>query len=178
MKQLKIRLMLIILAAGFQIHQPVEAQIVVSNSVLGNGGDALSDGRYSMVGTVGETFIGVAQNRSSVNNVGFWYLPGQKLMTVGEQVEGTVPTQYRLEQNYPNPFNPTTTITFDVPALHQVELAVYDVIGRRVAMLVDGVLAAGRHKATWQAGKLPSGTYFYRLTAGAFSQTKALTLLK
>ncbi len=178
MKQLKISLMLIVLAAGFQIHRPAEAQIVVSYSVLGNGGDALSDGRYSMVGTVGETFIGVAQNRSSVNNVGFWYLPGQKLMTLDEQGEGTVPTQYRLEQNYPNPFNPTTTITFDVPALHQVELAVYDVIGRRVALLVDGVLAAGRHEATWQAGKLPSGTYFYRLTAGAFSQTKALTLLK
>ena len=178
MKQLKISLMLIMLAAGFQIHQPVEAQMVVSYSVLGNGGDALSDGNYSMVGTVGETFIGVAQNLSSVNNVGFWYLPGQKLMTVEEQVEGTVPTQYRLEQNYPNPFNPTTTITFDVPALHQVELAVYDVIGRRVALLVDGVLAAGRHEATWQAGKLPSGTYFYRLTAGAFSQTKVLTLLK
>ena len=178
MKHSKLSLMLIILAAGFEIHQPVEAQMVVSNSVLGNGGDALSNGSYSIVGTVGETFIGVAQNLSSVNNVGFWYLPGQELMTVDEQVEGTVPTQYRLEQNYPNPFNPTTTITFDVPALHQVELAVYDVIGRRVAMLVDGVLAAGRHEAIWQAGKLPSGTYFYRLTAGAFSQTKALTLLK
>ena len=178
MKQLKISLVLIVLAAGFQIHRPAEAQMVVSYSVLGNGGDALNDGRYSMVGTVGETFIGVAQNLSSVNNVGFWYLPGQKLMTVEEQVEGTVPTLYRLEQNYPNPFNTTTTITFDVPALHQVELVVYDVIGRRVAMLVDGVLAAGRHEATWQAGKLPSGTYFYRLTAGAFSQTKVLTLLK
>ncbi len=178
MKQLKISLMLIILAAGFQIHQPAEAQIVVSYSVLGNGGDALSDGTYSMVGTVGETFIGVAQNLSSVNNVGFWYLPGQKLMTVEEQGEGTVPTQYRLEQNYPNPFNPSTTIAFDVPALHQVELAVYDVIGRRVALLVDGVLSAGRHEAIWQAGKLPSGTYFYRLTAGAFSQTKAMTLMK
>ena len=178
MKQLKISLMLIVLAAGFQIHRPAEAQIVVSNSVLGNGGDALSDGRYSMVGTVGETFIGVAQNLSSVNHVGFWYLPGQKLMTVEEQGEATAPTQYRLEQNYPNPFNPTTTIAFDVPALHQVELAVYDVIGRRVALLVDGVLAAGRHEATWQAGKLPSGTYFYRLTAGAFSQTKAMTLMK
>ena len=160
MKQLKISLMLIVLAAGFQIHRPAEAQMVVSNSVLGNGGDALSDGRYRMVGTVGETFIGVAQNLSSVHTVGFWYLPSQKLMTVEEQVEATVPTQYRLEQNYPNPFNPTTTIAFDVPALHQVELAVYDVIGRRVAMLVDGVLAAGRHEATWQAGKLPSGTYF------------------
>ncbi len=178
MKPLKIRLMLILLAAGVQIHQPVEAQMVVSNSVLGNGGAVLSEGRYRIVGTVGQTFTGVALNRSSVNRVGFWYLPGQKLMISDGQAESTVPTQYRLEQNYPNPFNPTTTITFDVPALHQVELAVYDVMGRRVAVLVDGVLAAGRHEATWQAGKLPSGTYFYRLTAGAFSQTKALTLLK
>ena len=72
MKQLKISLMLIVLAAGFQIHRPVVAQMVVSYSVLGNGGDALSDGRYSMVGTVGETFIGVAQYLSSVNHVGFW----------------------------------------------------------------------------------------------------------
>ncbi len=178
MKQLKISLMLIILAAGFQIHQPVVAHMVVSNSVLGNGSDALSDGKYSIVGTVGGTFIGVAQNLSSVNTVGFGSLPGQELMTVEEQGEGGVPTQFRLGQNYPNPFNPTTTIAFDVPALHQVELAVYDVLGRRVALLVDGVLAAGRHEAIWQAGRLPSGTYFYRLTAGAFSQTKAMTLMK
>ena len=97
-------------------------------------------------------------------------------MTLSASAE--LPTAYALSQNYPNPFNPSTEIRFDLPEAVHVRLVVYDVIGREAARLVDEALPAGQHRATWDATGLPNGTYFYRLTAGAFTETKALTLLK
>ena len=93
-------------------------------------------------------------------------------------VDAELPKEFRLDQNYPNPFNPQTTIAFDLPRAGRVTLSVYDALGREVALLVSEMRPAGRHQLTWNASALPSGIYFYRLTAGAFSQTKALTLLK
>ena len=89
-----------------------------------------------------------------------------------------------LGQNIPNPFNPQTTIAFDLPSEMLVSLRVYDVSGRLVDVLVDGEMAQqGRNEVVWrgrdQAGRLlPSGTYFYRLEAGGFSETKRMMLLK
>lgn len=90
-----------------------------------------------------------------------------------------VPEGFALEQNYPNPFNPSTSIHFAVPEAGQVRLAVFDVTGREVAVLVDRPMEAGSHSITWSAAAgLPSGTYLYRLTAGGVSQTRLLTLVK
>ncbi len=89
-----------------------------------------------------------------------------------------MPTAYALRQNYPNPFNPTTEIRFYLPEAEHVRLVVYDVMGRQVRVLVDQPLRAGTHAVTWDASGLPSGAYLYRLAAGPFSQTKAVTLLK
>ena len=60
----------------------------------------------------------------------------------------------------------------------EVRLIVYDVVGREVARLVDAAMPTGQHRATWDASGLPSGTYLYRLTAGTFTETKAMTLMK
>ena len=93
-------------------------------------------------------------------------------------VAAEVPSEYVLEGNHPNPFNPSTEIRFDLPEPSAVRLVVYDVTGREVARLVDQPMGAGTHAVTWDASGLPSGTYLYRLTAGAFTETKAMTLLK
>ena len=92
--------------------------------------------------------------------------------------EGGVPERFFLAQNYPNPFNPSTEIRFDLPEAAEVQLVVYDVTGREVAQLVDQPMDAGIHAVTWDASGLPSGTYLYRLTAGPFTETKAMALLK
>ena len=90
----------------------------------------------------------------------------------------------KLEQNHPNPFNPQTTIAFNLPKEMPVSLRVYDVSGRLVDVLLDDRLAQqGRNEVVWRgrdlAGRLlPSGTYFYRLEAGSFGETKRMTLLK
>ncbi len=94
-----------------------------------------------------------------------------------------VPTEFALQQNYPNPFNPTTTIGFQMPHTGQLSLIVYDVLGRRVATLVDQPMRFGTHRVVWdgrsdQGAKLASGVYFVRMNAGSFQDVKKMVLVK
>jgi hypothetical protein len=96
----------------------------------------------------------------------------------GLSVGGVLPESYNLDQNFPNPFNPSTTIRFDLPSPEHVSLKLYNLIGEEVATLIDEVRSAGSHSVVWNAGGMPSGQYFYRITAGSFTQTRKVTLLK
>lgn len=90
-----------------------------------------------------------------------------------------LPTNYRLYNSYPNPFNPTTTIKFDLPASSQVKLAVYDVTGRQISILANGILNSGTHSAEFNGAKLASGVYFYQLEAeGKIIGRNKMMLLK
>ncbi len=89
-----------------------------------------------------------------------------------------IPVTYALSQNYPNPFNPTTTIKFALPKAGNVSLVVYDILGRKVAELVNSNLSAGYHTINFNASNFASGVYFYRLEAGNFVSVKKLMLLK
>jgi hypothetical protein len=88
------------------------------------------------------------------------------------------PKAFALEQNYPNPFNPTTTIHFAIPRNAHVTLKVYDLLGREVATLVDEVQGSGFKSIVFDASQLASGVYIYRLTAGSFSSSKKLMVVK
>ncbi|MEM1127268.1 MAG: T9SS type A sorting domain-containing protein [Bacteroidota bacterium] len=88
------------------------------------------------------------------------------------------PESFELHQNYPNPFNPTTTISFDLPDTAPVTLKVYDLMGREVITLVDGVMDAGVHEVYFDAGTLASGTYLYRLTTPQQAFVKQMMLVK
>ena len=87
-------------------------------------------------------------------------------------------SEYSLADAYPNPFNPATTISFTIPEAGNVQLRVFDLSGREVATLVNGVTEAGRHSLEWNAEGLPSGTYFYTLKSSGYTATKKLLLLK
>lgn len=89
-----------------------------------------------------------------------------------------LPEQMNLAQNYPNPFNPTTTIAFSLSSRSQVNVSIFDILGRTVESIDMGVLGAGEHEVTWDAASMPSGVYFYRLTTEQGSQTRKMTLLK
>ena len=97
--------------------------------------------------------------------------------SVPSQPQG-IPIGFVLSQNYPNPFNPGTKIEYGLPERAYVTLKVYDVLGREVATLVDEEVNAGYHQASFDGSSLSSGLYFYRLSAGRFSTTKRLMLLK
>ncbi|NUN07588.1 MAG: T9SS type A sorting domain-containing protein [Ignavibacteriaceae bacterium] len=85
---------------------------------------------------------------------------------------------YRLMQNFPNPFNPSTSIRYFIPAAGHVNLAVFDVMGREKRVLVNEAKQAGWYEVKLEAGDLPSGLYFYRITSGEYSETKKLMLVK
>jgi len=87
-------------------------------------------------------------------------------------------TDYQLFQNYPNPFNPKTVIKFQVPSSMFVKLHVYDILGREAKTLVNEYKSSGIYEVSFDASSLASGLYFYKLTAGNFSQTKKMLLLK
>jgi len=89
-----------------------------------------------------------------------------------------IPSEYTLTDSYPNPFNAQTSISFDVPTASKVSLEVYNIMGQKVATLVNGNVEAGTHTVFWDAGDYSSGIYFYKLTAGDKVFTKRMTLLK
>jgi hypothetical protein len=86
--------------------------------------------------------------------------------------------RFRLQQNYPNPFNPTTTITYELPRTSHVSLTVYDMLGREVSVLVNEKKEAGVHEVEFNGSALASGVYLYRLTTGAFTQTRKMIVVK
>ena len=84
---------------------------------------------------------------------------------------------FRLFTNYPNPFNPETKINFQLLIASRVTLKIYDLAGRKIAKLVNGNINAGYHSITFNADKLPSGVYFYKIKAGRFTDTKRMILM-
>jgi len=95
-----------------------------------------------------------------------------------QESENSFPKEYYLSQNYPNPFNPSTTILFNIPSRYFVSLKVFDIVGREVAEIVSEELSMGFYSRRWNAEKMSSGVYFYRIQAGSFTETKKLILLK
>lgn len=96
----------------------------------------------------------------------------------GENKESIIPAEYKLYQNYPNPFNPVTTIKYDLVKAGNIKLAVYDILGREITILVNEQQQPGRYEVSWNASYFASGIYFYSLTSGNFTGTKKLILLK
>ena len=183
MRTSRLLLWAIILVNSAQVEL-AHAQVVLLASAVGNGGIVSSEpsgtvGRRHR-GTIGLSITGTAGSADGRTIVsGFWssVLAGVATDNQSGDQPG-IPIRFALEQSYPNPFNPTTTIRFDVPHLSRVRLTVYDVLGRSVATLVDGQLAAGNHETIFDGSGLVSGTYFYILRAGDFSETRSLVLVK
>ncbi len=90
----------------------------------------------------------------------------------------TAPSEYRLEQNFPNPFNPSTTIRFAIPQTTKATVAIFNILGQKVATLMDGMVQAGSYDVVWNAGNMASGIYFYQVRTSAFTSTKKMMLLK
>lgn len=94
------------------------------------------------------------------------------------QNRNELPEAFSLSQNYPNPFNPVTNIKFDIPNASNVKLTVFDITGREIVQLVNNQLEAGTYSINFDASQLASGTYFYRIEAGDFTEVKKMLLVK
>ncbi len=117
-------------------------------------------------------------NGSSQSNVMYWILTRSYNAIGIQQIGSEIPVKFNLYQNYPNPFNPGSTFKFDISKNANVKLVIYDLLGREVAALVNQELKAGTYKAEWNASGFASGTYFYRITSGDYSETKKMILVK
>jgi len=181
---------------------PVAVSVTTSDTLVGRLETLMTSGESAMA-TIG---VGVGQTPATVAGGGMAFNPealgaalvqatatgfytteagSSTVYVVGTPsgAAGGGPRRYALEQNYPNPFNPSTTIRFVLPARDHAELAVFDVRGRHVVTLLDRSVPGGLVSVTWdgrdQHGTpVSSGIYFYRLRAGAFTESKRMVLLK
>ena len=104
---------------------------------------------------------------------------GTPVVTSVDQGSSSVPAAFNLRQNFPNPFNPSTTIEFDISSKSLVSLKIYNILGQEVAVLVDEVRQAGNQKVTFDASRLASGIYLYKLTSNnGYAKTMKMMLLK
>jgi hypothetical protein len=128
---------------------------------------------------VGEIMVNISGNSSS----GSGTFAIDEIVLVPQSQTGIDETRagvggFALSQNYPNPFNPATTISYSVPRAGTVSLKIYDLLGREIAVLVDGYSRAGEFTVQYNAGKLSSGIYFYRLSAGGYTAVKKMAVMK
>lgn len=114
----------------------------------------------------------------SNNNKGWKVLNIESVTGIDDEKEIAVVKSFSLKQNYPNPFNPATTIAFSIPEYSPVSLKVYDILGRETAVLINAEKQAGVYEVDFNASRLSSGIYFYRLTSGSFTEIKKMVLLK
>jgi hypothetical protein len=103
---------------------------------------------------------------------------GDQVTGIVEQHTGSLPAKYTLSQNYPNPFNPSTNISYAIPVSGNVSLKIYNILGQEVATVFQGFQKAGAYIANFDASKLASGVYLYRLQAGTFALAKKMILMK
>ena len=126
----------------------------------------IDEGRIRIyMDNVGEGYTGTSENFSI-----------RGVVTVED--EEAFSRSFNLYPNYPNPFNPSTTISFTLSNASRVSLLIYDIHGRKVESLIEGIQPAGSHSIEWNASNLASGVYFYRLTADEFIQTRKMILIK
>ena len=125
-----------------------------------------------------EVILVNTNTRDGFTDVGLIILESKHVVTNVPPVNNTTPSSYALMQNYPNPFNPSTKIQFALPTSGNVTLTVYDMLGREVASLVNGMKDAGMHTVPFNARNLSSGLYFYTLRSGSFVETKKMMLMK
>ena len=153
----------------------VEKGTATFNSAGVNDGTVKTKARIAAVGIT-------AQALGSVTDDGFKLILGavKWVMDPTSDIEknAELPTEYTLEQNYPNPFNPATKITFSLPKDGMTSLSVYNLLGEKVASLVNEELQAGVHSYSFDASQLSSGIYFYKLDSDQVSLTKKMMLIK
>ncbi|MBN8584716.1 MAG: T9SS type A sorting domain-containing protein [Ignavibacteria bacterium] len=161
----------------------MDSSEVYSDSLHGMYYRMIIAGNYNLTFSAPGYYSKTVQNVESVNDQATVLNVKLKPITTGIANNNEVPNEFKLHQNFPNPFNPVTHIKFQIPATVEtsrwdVLLAVYDILGNEIAVLANGKLAPGTYEYTWDASAFPSGVYFYRLTAGDFSNVNKMILLK
>lgn len=143
--------------------------------IFNGPGNEFDSGNAMAIDNVGNVYVtGGSDNSENTDFITIKYNS-----TIGiQQISGNVPNKFSLEQNYPNPFNPETKIKFNISKSSDVRLVVFDAAGRTIETLVNDHLNAGIYQSDFNAVKLPTGVYFYRLVTNDFTETRKMILVK
>lgn len=149
-----------------------ESRAFLWNVLVSDGTDTMAVASINTIGYDG------SQNYKDYAPL-YYSLTLERAMGVSNEVDFGTPKEFSLEQNYPNPFNPSTQIRFNLPKAADVTLTVYDMLGRKVATLVNNEqMKAGVHQVKFDASGLASGIYMYRINAGTYTSTRRMMLIK
>ncbi len=154
-----------------------DALVVLRTSVMGCGGDHVSDPNYDHWCTVGQAAVGQTGNAYYLHYAGFWYPTSYHFSEVMDPLAG-VPTAFALGYGTPNPVGAVGSVNYAVPTRGHVAIRLYDVTGRQVQTLVNGHVEPGYHEAPLRGRGLSGGIYFCRMEAEGFSATKRLVRLR
>ncbi|MDB5035187.1 MAG: Peptidase in kexin sedolisin [Chlorobi bacterium] len=167
---------LALVAAAFISGSRADAQFTLVRSVVGNGGQPMSNASFVMDGTVGQATIGFVSNASFSGSIGFWFTP----TNVGGVEDAVALTGgNRLEQNFPNPFRGTTRIKFTLVQPADVTLKVYNTAGEEIATIVSGEeMEAGDHEVLFSKHDLASGNYLCQLQIGKYTLQRQMLAIK
>jgi hypothetical protein len=151
---------------------------IYSDSVRGDYHRMINAGTYSLRFTAPNYYTKTVSGITAINDSAVVYNVKLKSMltSINNEVENI--TNFNLYQNYPNPFNPVTNIKFDLKESSFVTLKIYDAAGKEVQTLLNSRLIAGQHSYNWNAENFSSGVYFYKITAGSFSDIKKMLFIK
>ena len=112
------------------------------------------------------------------NYITLKYFEGTLSEELHPNLVNQAPNTYKILPNYPNPFNPVTHIRFELPGTYDIRLSIFDVTGKEIEVLVNGLLEPGTYDIEWDASRFASGTYFFRIQSNEFSETRKMILVK
>ena len=166
------------LSGGFNQTSAGPADI---HHVISSGPYTINPGDSVIIGfalVAGDSSLANVQQNADAAETMWVRLHNGGFLLVPVVNDPSLPLTFGLAQNYPNPFNPTTNLEFQIAGRSFVSLKIFDMLGRKVATLVDEQCGPGSYRVSWDASRFPSGIYFYRLEAGGFIETKKMVLLK
>ena len=169
---------LIITTGLLLVLLPLQAQQYgIKHGHIVNGAGTTSNTSNAVKATIGQPVQGVAVSIFNIAFAGVWHIYPRTLVGIGDLPLNTI-KEFELFQNYPNPFNPATKIRYAVPNRENVRLEIYNVLGQRVAVLVNEVRNPGIYTLDFNASQLATGLYVYRMQAGNFHSIKNMLLTK
>lgn len=161
-------------AASFQFGVNSRIFTTGNSTYQFKGWTGVGNGSYTSADSSGTDTIVTLAISNAIVETARWTLISVGIQNIGSEI----PNEFKLYQNYPNPFNPVTNINFDLPKAGLVQIRVFDILGREVGILANEMMQPGRYKASFDAGMLSSGIYFYRINAEGFNDIKRMIVLK
>jgi len=165
---------------GFEVQKCQDSTfeyVTVANSFVAGNGTTADQHYYAFTDSSGANAY--LYRLKQIDRSGAVHFSGAIMPGLSSGIaEQALPTNFALCQNYPNPFNPTTGVRFQVAAVSDVKLVVYDILGKEVAVLVNERKAPGTYEVRFDGSRLASGVYLYRLMAGKYVETRRMLLVK